>query len=111
MSIKMIVSDLDGTLFNSDKEGYKVSQRLIEKVCEFKNKNKIFTIATGRPEETSLEVVKTLGVNGPYIICNGAKIVDEKGGEIYSNTFPVKKLMQFLEKLNEIGASIIFSHG
>lgn len=110
MSIKMIVSDLDGTLFNSDKEGYKVSQRLIEKVCEFKNKNKIFTIATGRPEETSLEVVKTLGVNGPYIICNGAKIVDEKGREIYSNTFAVKKLIQFLEKLNKIGASIIFSH-
>lgn len=55
-------------------------------------------------------MVKTLGVNGPYIIYNGAKIVDGRGKEIYSDAIPIKKLTHFLEKLNAIGASIIFSH-
>ncbi len=32
MSIKMIVSDLDGTLFNSDKKGYTVSKELIKEI-------------------------------------------------------------------------------
>lgn len=31
MSIKMIVSDLDGTLFNSDEENYEVSKELVKK--------------------------------------------------------------------------------
>lgn len=110
MDIKMIVSDLDGTLFNSDKEGYEVSFKLIEKIEEFKKKGKIFTIATGRPEETSLEVVKKLGINAPYIVYNGAKIIDEKGKEIYSDVFHLKTWIPFLEKLQEIGATVIFSN-
>lgn len=108
MSIKMIVSDLDGTLFNSDKEGYEISSKLIEEINEFKKKGKIFTIATGRPEETSLKVVKKLNINVPYIVYNGGKIIDECGKEIYSNTFSLKPWIPFLEKIQQIGAAIIF---
>ena len=36
MEIKMIVSDLDGTLFNSDKENYEVSKELIKKYVSLK---------------------------------------------------------------------------
>lgn len=110
MNIKMIVSDLDGTLFNSDKEGYEISLKLIEKVREFKKKGKIFTVATGRPEETSFEIVKKLGINVPYIACNGAKIIDENGKEIYSNIFSLKIWIEFLEKLHDIGATVIFPY-
>lgn len=108
MGIKMIVSDLDGTLFNSDKEGYTVSPRLIEEVNEFKKKGNIFTIATGRPEETSLSVVKKLGIDVPYIVYNGAKIIDREGNEIYSDAFLLKIWFPFLHKLQRMGASIIF---
>lgn len=72
MSIKMIVSDLDGTLFNSDKKGYTVSKELIKEIKEFQESGNIFTIATGRPIETSLDVAKTVGINAPYIAYNGA---------------------------------------
>lgn len=110
MDIKMIVSDLDGTLFNSDKEGYEISPKLIETINEFKKKGKIFTIATGRPEETSLEVAKKLDINVPFIVYNGAKIVDKDGREIYSYSFPLKIWIPFLEKLQQMGATIIFYH-
>ncbi len=108
MDIKMIVSDLDGTIFNSDEEGYEVSLELIEHINEFKKKGKIFTIATGRPEETSLDVIKKLGINVPYIAYNGAKIIDKNGAEIYSETFSLKGWFPFLKKLENEGATIIF---
>lgn len=110
MSIKMIVSDLDGTLFNSDEEGYGVSLKLIEEIDKFKKKGKIFTIATGRPEETSLDVINKLGINAPYIVYNGAKIIDKCGKEIYSEAFSLKIWITFLEKLQQIGATVIFSY-
>lgn len=107
MSIKMIVSDLDGTLFNSDYEGYKVSKELISHVEEFKSKGNIFTIATGRPIETSIEVAKEVGINAPYIAYNGAKIADTKGKKIYSEEFLLTEILPFLREIEKFGASII----
>lgn len=111
MSIKMIISDLDGTLFNSDEVGYEVSQKLIERIDDFKKSGKIFTIATGRPQETCLKVVEKLRIEVPYIVYNGAKIVDKSGNEIYSEGFFLKIWLPFLQKLQKIGASIVFYHG
>lgn len=108
MSIKMIVSDLDGTLFNSECEGYEVSRELISQIEEFKRKGNIFTIATGRPIETSIEVAKTVGINAPYITYNGAKIADIKGEKIYSKQFLLKEVLPFLREVDKFGASIIF---
>ena len=108
MSIKMIVSDLDGTLFNSDKEGYDISAELIEKINEFKKSGRIFTVATGRPEESSLEVIKKLNVDVPYIACNGAKILDRHGKIIYSDTFSLNLWSDFLEDIQQIGVTVIF---
>lgn len=108
MDIKMIVSDLDGTLFNSDKENYEVSKELIEKIREFENSGGIFTIATGRPVETSVEVAKTIGIKSPYITYNGAKIVDITGEELYSEKFNLKIFKEFLNDAQALGTSIIY---
>ena len=107
MSTKMIVSDLDGTLFNSDCEGYGVSKELISYIKEFKKKGNIFTIATGRPIETSIEVAKKVGINAPYITYNGAKIADVNGKKIYSERFLLKEILCFLREVEKFGASII----
>lgn len=108
MNMKMIVSDLDGTLFNSDSHDYEISKELIDKIEEFKKKGHIFTIATGRPIETSIEVAKKIGINAPYITYNGAKIVDVYGNEIYSEEFLLTTWLPFLNKVQNIGASVIF---
>lgn len=103
----MIVSDLDGTLFNSDYEGYEVSKELISHIEEFKSRGNIFTIATGRPIETSIEVAKKVGINAPYITYNGAKIANIEGEKIYSQQFLLSEVLPFLNQLQEMGASII----
>ena len=108
MSIKMIVSDLDGTLFNSDCEGYEISKELISQVQKFKSKGNIFTIATGRPIETSIEVARQVGINAPYITYNGAKIADTKGTKIYSEQFLLREMLPFLREVQDMGASILF---
>lgn len=108
MDIKMIVSDLDGTLFNSDKEEYEVSKELIEKIHKFEESGGIFTIATGRPVETSIEVAKTIGIKSPYIAYNGAKIVDVTGKELYSEKFNLKIFKEFLNDVQKNGVSVIF---
>lgn len=110
MNRKVIVSDLDGTLFNSDEEGSKVSQELIKEIQKFKKKGNIFTIATGRPQETALEVAKAVGINAPYITNNGAKVIDIDGREIYSQEFSLEEWIPFLQNLDELGASIIITH-
>lgn len=110
MNIKMIVSDLDGTLFNSDKEHYEISKELIKKIHEFENNGGIFTIATGRQEETSVEVLKTIGIKFPYIVHNGAKIVDITGEELYSEKFNLKIFKEFLNSVQDFGTAVIFSY-
>ena len=108
--MKMIVSDLDGTLFNSDRHDYEISKELISEIQQFKEKGNIFTIATGRPIETSIEVAKNIVVNAPYISYNGAKIVDIYGNEIYSEDFKLDIWFPFLNNIKDIGATIIFYH-
>lgn len=110
MNKTMIVSDLDGTLFNSDMEGYKVSEELIREIQKFKEQGNIFTIATGRPMETSIGVAKEIGINAPYITYNGAKIIDVDGSEIYSEDFSLETFLPFLREIQKIGASAIFYH-
>lgn len=110
MNIKMIVSDLDGTLVDSGKEGYEISTELIEQIHKFQQMGKIFTIATGRSRETTVSVINKIGIYSPYIIYNGAEIIDKSGNKIYSDKFPLKVWIPFLIKLQEIGASIIFSY-
>ncbi len=108
MSKKIIVSDLDGTLFNSDVEDYDVSQELIAKVKEFQGQGNIFTIATGRPVETSIGVAEKIGINAPYIAYNGAKIVTRDGSEIYSENFKFEVLKEFLKDIERHNISVVF---
>ncbi|AHM57522.1 hypothetical protein EAL2_808p00150 (plasmid) [Peptoclostridium acidaminophilum DSM 3953] len=110
MGIKMIVSDLDGTIVNSHEDQYEVSPKLIEEINEFQKNGRIFTIATGRPNETTIGVIKKLGIKSPYIVHNGAEIIDRHGKQIYAHTFSLKSWVEFLEGLQKIGASVVFSH-
>lgn len=109
MGIKMIVSDLDGTLFDSDQKGYEVSAELVALVKQFQQNGKIFTIATGRSNEASLAVAQKLELQVPYIAYNGAQIVYRDGSVLYSDTFDMTNWLGFLKSLQRLGASIVFT--
>lgn len=69
--IKLIVSDLDGTLSNSKKE---IDKGILETINKLKEKNISFTLASGRNNNVMKEELKLLNINVPYITDGGSKI-------------------------------------
>jgi Cof subfamily protein (haloacid dehalogenase superfamily) len=69
--IKMIVSDMDGTLLRSD---LSISQNTIDTINEARSKGIKFVIATGRPDQLAKEYMDCLDYNEPLIMCNGSII-------------------------------------
>ncbi len=72
--VKMIVTDLDGTLFTTEKRISKRAERAIRLARE---KGVIFTIATGRNSASIASTVQYLGIKAPVIVGNGAFIHDD----------------------------------
>lgn len=84
---KAVVSDLDGTLLNSDQEVSDISKRVIRKLVE---KGVKFFIATGRAYPDARQIMESIGIKIPLISANGGVINDENGEEIYRNNLEPK---------------------
>ncbi|MFD1362420.1 Cof-type HAD-IIB family hydrolase [Lentibacillus salinarum] len=71
----LLVSDLDGTLLDSEQQISEENQRAI---TEFKKSGGIFTIATGRMEQAALPFAELLKIDVPIILYNGAVLYHPK---------------------------------
>lgn len=80
--MKMIVSDLDGTL---EHEGI-ITKETLEAIKRLQLEGYIFTIASGRHFNEGIEVVKRLGIKQPVIFSNGAYIYDVSNGRVLQKT-------------------------
>jgi len=80
--IKLVVSDVDGTLTNS--YDY-LGKKTIEYVSKLKEKGVFFTFATQRMHSSIIEIAKQLNVEIPIITVNGALIQDLKGNVLYKS--------------------------
>lgn len=96
--IKLITIDLDGTLFDKEKN---ISKENIEAIKKARKKGAHVVIATGRPTNGIKGVLKTLDLidQDEYLICyNGAKIINIKTNEVIFSTHvtgaDTKKLYQ-----------------
>lgn len=76
--IKMIVTDMDGTLLNQQSE---IDPRDLALLKELMAKGIIFTFATGRHPQYINRFVRSLGVNAPVICANGGIIFDTNLGK------------------------------
>lgn len=85
--IKMIVSDMDGTLLNKD---LKISQKNLDAIDYIRSKGIRFCVATGRPEQLVKEYINDLQMEDPMILYNGSVI-----------THPFKEGKLFELKLSE----------
>ncbi len=83
MAIKMIVSDLDGTMLNA---AHKIPAANIEAVREAQEKGVIVTFATGRMYSSARPYAEELGITAPLITYNGA-VVKTVAGELISGSF------------------------
>lgn len=102
--IKLVTIDLDGTLFDKDKNISLDNKKAIKKAHEMGVK---IVIATGRPITGVLPVLKELGLTTDQdyaIIYNGAKIFNVgTKNEIYTSTISgkdVKKIYEESKRLN-----------
>jgi len=103
--IKLVVCDMDGTLIDRDEL---LGEGIILAVQQLKEQGVLFTVATGRVEEMAEHYVRRLGIDIPYIACNGATIVH--GAEIIQrHTIPVAGLQKLLFEADQMGMSIIYT--
>lgn len=98
--MKLFVTDLDGTLLNSD---HKLSQYSMNAIKTAMDKGIPVCIATGRSYNDILEIIQDLEVK-PYIISsNGASIYHADGHKMYSISIPkdqVREIITYLKAQN-----------
>ncbi len=91
----ILLSDMDGTLLNSES---KVSKENQEAIKDFMEQGGKFGIATGRSRFNSLSIMEGVKVNIPCILLNGSAVYDFNTQEYVSvSELPKDKLLKFLE--------------
>ena len=98
---KLIVTDMDGTLLNSDKE---VSPDTVEALRTLMTTGAKVTLATGRIYRAAKRYADQIGMTTPLICCNGAVIVDPVTDELlYGAPIPATIGKQVLEIARRYG--------
>lgn len=96
--IKLIASDMDGTLLNEKKE---LPSDFFEILKELDSKDITFVAASGRPYSTLYENFSPLGDKMTYIGDNGALVV-HKGETIYKNILEKSILKEIVKACESI---------
>lgn len=105
--IKLIVSDLDGTLLSERNE---LEQEVLDTIERFRASGGQFTIATGRPLITALPILQTLNIELPVILCNGA-VIAKDGHVVEQHCFLLAKLSHLLIEAHDEGLTVLlFCH-
>lgn len=103
--IKMIVTDVDGTIVGKDEV---LHEEMVDFVKSLRLYGLYYTIATGRADGLVREYVKRLSLTVPYITCNGGAIV-KPDGETVRKTIPLLALRAIFETADEMGMSLMYS--
>lgn len=98
-NIKMVVSDLDQTLLNSDAT---FSPENLDAIRAAEAKGIFFAICSGRIFPMLEVYTRALDIQGPVITTNGAAIVDGKTGKLLSkHTIPHEIAVKILDYARE----------
>jgi len=94
----VIVSDLDGTLLNNDKN---ISKENLEAINYFTENGGKFSVATGRVIEATEGYLSNIKINLPIIVYNGGVIYDYNNQKILSEKFVDNNQKQIATKIKE----------
>lgn len=94
--IKLIASDLDGTLVNSN---HYISQENVNAIRKAQDKGAEFIVATGRAFEDAKNQVMDSGIKCKYLVMNGSEIRNESGDILYSDYLSEETVMKVVESL------------
>lgn len=96
--IRLVVSDVDGTLTNSDNELGEVTKDLVKKL---RVKGILTTFATQRIHSSIVDFAKELEIEIPIITVNGALIQDLQGKALFKAVINPKYVTKALNFCNE----------
>lgn len=92
---KVVVSDIDGTLVDQNQQ---ISEHNLKAIQQFQHEGGIFTIATGRVEQSVKHLIDQLQIEHPVILYNGGKVIDFKlNCVIYERYIPVEFVLGFVD--------------
>ncbi len=97
-NVKMVISDMDGTLLNSNHE---VSNRFFEIFDQLKQQNILFVAASGRPYYSIVKKLQAIKEDITIVAENGGLIV-QNDEILLSNSLSQKKLSQLFNLVNTI---------
>lgn len=103
--IKLVISDMDGTLIGRDEI---LPNTAIELADQLREKGIQFTIATGRAECMAKYYADHLKIEIPYITCNGVTIIQGQR-IIRRNQMPLKGLRQLFDRASNMWMSLVYS--
>lgn len=92
--IKVVVSDVDGTLTTNDNE---LGEGTIDLVKKLHSKGVLTTFATQRIHSSIVDFAKVLDIKIPMITINGALIQDLQGNAIFKAVINPKYVMKALD--------------
>lgn len=105
MKYKLVVTDMDGTLLNSEK---KISEVNLKTIKSLKNKGVKFVIATGRLDTMIKAYLKQIENDSPVICCNGALIRNSLKNEFYyANDIDNENCLKVSEICNKYGVPFL----
>lgn len=101
--IRLVVSDMDGTLLNSNHE---VSEEFFKIFKKLKDKGILFAVASGRQYYSLMERMKPVKDELTYIAENGA-IVMEKGKQVFMQPMNKEIVHKVIKEVREIGGKYL----
>lgn len=94
----ILVSDMDGTLLNSNGE---ISEANKNAIKYFVTNGGLFTIATGRMTDSVRRFLPDLEIDLPVIVYNGAKIHDYRNEETIHEDYIEEERKEIVKKIQE----------
>ena len=103
--IKLVVCDMDGTMMGRDEI---IPPGAAEWIAALEARGIMFTVATGRAEGSMREKAAQMGLRHPYIVTNGATIIDGDRA-VLRRQFALKPLRELVEECYAAGMSVLFT--
>ena len=104
LDCKLIVSDFDGTLANSENE---VTDEVKNAINSYVEDGGIFAVCTGRILPSILPRVRAIGLKGLVIACQGSVIANIESGEIIKSVgFTSAETAEICAYLESIGTKV-----
>lgn len=104
--IKVIASDLDGTLLNDEHE---LAPETVEAIRRAQESGIRFIVATGRNFTQTMEQLEGCGLTCDYILASGAEVRDERQQLLSRTPMDLGLCEELFEELRKWPVSVIFS--